>query len=67
MRDVLEHPLPEASKELAFAVLRVPFFLEPHADETKPFVGTNRQRLIEKWGGPKGKKVIIEASSNVAG
>jgi hypothetical protein len=48
------NPLPDAPKEVAFAVLRVPFFLEPHADETKPFVGTNRQRLLEKWGGPAG-------------
>jgi hypothetical protein len=54
MTEVLLNPLPNAPQEVAFAVLRVPFFLEPNADETKPFVGTNRQRLIEKWGGPAG-------------
>jgi predicted DsbA family dithiol-disulfide isomerase len=54
MTEVLTNPQPQAPKEVAFAVLRVPFFLEPHADESVPFVGTNRQRLLEKWGGPAG-------------
>jgi len=37
-----------------FAVIRVPFFLEPDYDEDKPFIGTNRERLIKKWGGKAG-------------
>ena len=52
MDTVLAHPL--ASKLLAFAVLRVPFFLEPNYDETKPHVESNRQRLLQKWGGRQG-------------
>jgi len=39
---------------MEFAVLRVPFFLEPHYDESKPFIESNRDRLIKKWGGKKG-------------
>jgi predicted DsbA family dithiol-disulfide isomerase len=35
-------------------VIRVPFFLEPHYDEAKPFIETNRERLIRKWGGAEG-------------
>jgi hypothetical protein len=35
-------------------VIRVPFFLEPDYDENKPFVESNRDRLIQKWGGKKG-------------
>jgi predicted DsbA family dithiol-disulfide isomerase len=35
-------------------VIRVPFFLEPQYDESKPFIETNRERLIKKWGGPEG-------------
>jgi predicted DsbA family dithiol-disulfide isomerase len=54
MEEVLDNPLPDAPRVLAFAVLRVPFFLEPHYDENKPFIATNRERLIEKWGGPNG-------------
>ena len=56
MRKVLTEPLnagPDAP-ELAFAVLRVPFFLEPHYDETKPFIESNRERLVKKWGGEEG-------------
>ena len=37
---------------MAFSVLRVPFFLEPHYDESAVFVERNRDRLIKKWGGP---------------
>jgi hypothetical protein len=32
----------------------VPFFLEPHYDENKPYVCSNRERLINKWGGEAG-------------
>lgn len=70
MNEVLKNPLPSAPKELAFALLRVPFFLEPHADETKPFVGTNRQRLIEKWGGPEGtmySRILLSNSPDGVG
>jgi len=35
-------------------VLRVPFFLEPHYDESKPFIESNRDRLVKKWGGKSG-------------
>jgi len=38
-------------KEISFSLLRVPFFLEPHYDESKPFIESNRDRLIKKWGG----------------
>lgn len=41
-------------RPLSFAVLRVPFFLEPDYDEARPFVETNRDRLIKKWGGVQG-------------
>jgi len=37
-----------------FSVLRVPFFLEPDYPENEPHVGTNRQRLVKKWGGERG-------------
>jgi len=37
-----------------FSVLRVPFFLEPHYDENKSFIETNRSRLVKKWGGEAG-------------
>lgn len=53
--EVLAHPLPNVNnRPLAFSVLRVPFLLEPSYDETKPFVESNRDRLIQKWGGPAG-------------
>ncbi|KAG7365196.1 hypothetical protein IV203_038399 [Nitzschia inconspicua] len=39
---------------MAFSVLRIPFFLEPGYDESKPFIETNRERLIHKWGGKRG-------------
>jgi predicted DsbA family dithiol-disulfide isomerase len=54
MDELLRNPSPVAPRPLAFAVLRIPFFLEPGYDETKPFIETNRERLIRKWGGPDG-------------
>lgn len=36
------------------SVLRVPFFLEPDYPENLPSVGTNRERLVRKWGGEAG-------------
>jgi predicted DsbA family dithiol-disulfide isomerase len=51
---VLRHPLPDAPRLLAFSILRIPYFLEPDYDENEVFVGTNRQRLIQKWGGKAG-------------
>lgn len=52
MRHVLSNPISDVQME--FAVLRVPFFLEPHYDESKPFIESNRERLIKKWGGREG-------------
>lgn len=52
--EVLHHPLPDAPMPLAFSVLRIPYFLEPNYDENEVFVETNRQRLIQKWGGKNG-------------
>lgn len=52
--EVLKNPLPDAPRPLAFSVIRVPFFLEPQYDENKPFETTNRERLIQKWGGEQG-------------
>ena len=46
---VLEKPL-LPDRPLTFSVLRVPFFLEPHYDEHKPYIETNRERLLSKWG-----------------
>jgi len=54
MDEVLTKPNPNAPKPLAFSVLRVPFFLEPHYDEDKPFIESNRERLVKKWGGNAG-------------
>jgi len=56
MRQVLSKPLNLGtdSLPLAFAVVRVPFFLEPEYDESKPFVEINRDRLVKKWGGKVG-------------
>jgi hypothetical protein len=51
---VISKPLNRDSP-LSFAVLRVPFFLEPHYDESKPFIESNRERLIKKWGGKEGR------------
>jgi len=50
---VISNPLKQDSP-LAFAVLRVPFFLEPQYDESKPFIESNRERLVKKWGGQAG-------------
>ena len=52
--EVLRHPLPDAPKKLAFSILRIPFFLEPHYPEDLAVVETNRERLIKKWGGQAG-------------
>mmetsp|Transcript_3489 Transcript_3489/g.7701 ORF Transcript_3489/g.7701 Transcript_3489/m.7701 type:complete len:249 (+) Transcript_3489:239-985(+) len=54
MRHVLSKPLNSNSPSLAFAVIRVPYFLEPHYDDSKPFIESNRDRLVAKWGGKKG-------------
>jgi len=35
-------------------VVRVPFFLEPEYPEHEPYVETNRERLVKKWGGEAG-------------
>lgn len=52
MKHVLSNPTSDL--QLEFAVVRVPFFLEPHYDESKPFIERNRDRLIKKWGGKEG-------------
>jgi len=52
--EVLKDPLPNAPKPLAFSILRIPFFLEPHYPEDVAVVETNRERLVEKWGGEAG-------------
>ena len=54
MGEVLSDPLPGAPRPVAFSVIRVPFFLEPNYDENKPYIESNRERLIKKWGGPVG-------------
>lgn len=54
IEEVLNNPLPNAPRPLSFSVIRVPFFLEPHYDENKEYEMTNRERLINKWGGPQG-------------
>lgn len=51
---VLRTPLANSSRPLTFSIIRVPFFLEPHYDEKKPFIESNRQRLLQKWGGAAG-------------
>ena len=57
MEEVLSSPLPDAPRPISFSILRVPFFLEPHYDEDKPYIETNRQRLVKKWGGQQGWEV----------
>lgn len=52
--EVMRHPLPDAPKPMAFSILRVPYFLEGEYDENKVFEKTNRERLIQKWGGKAG-------------
>ncbi len=54
IKEILQNPNPQAPKTVAFSVLRVPFFLEPHYDESKPSIESNRERLIKKWGGKAG-------------
>lgn len=39
---------------LRFAVVRVPFLLEPNYDESVAHIETNRERLLRKWGGVEG-------------
>ena len=51
MEHVLSHPSPDAAVPLAFSLIRVPFFLEPSYAEDRPYVESNRDRLIRKWGG----------------
>ncbi|KAL7551204.1 hypothetical protein ACHAWF_014402 [Thalassiosira exigua] len=53
MQHVLSSPLKKDSPPV-FSVLRVPFFLEPQYDESKPFIESNRERLVKKWGGKEG-------------
>jgi len=50
MTEVLDNPLFDDQK-VSFAVIRVPFFLMPNYDENKPYIETNRRRLVQKWGG----------------
>jgi predicted DsbA family dithiol-disulfide isomerase len=51
---VLSKPLAGAPRPVAFSVIRVPFFLEPDYDENRPFMESNRERLVKKWGGKVG-------------
>jgi predicted DsbA family dithiol-disulfide isomerase len=51
---VLSEPLSTAPRPVAFSVLRVPFFLEPTYDESRVYMETNRDRLVQKWGGSQG-------------
>jgi predicted DsbA family dithiol-disulfide isomerase len=51
---VLSQPLANAPRPVTFSVLRVPFFLEPQYDESKVFIESNRDRLVQKWGGVQG-------------
>ena len=52
MQTVLQEPMTD--RPLAFSVLRVPFFLEPDYDPSQPYIESNRERLIKKWGGEQG-------------
>jgi len=36
---------------VSFAVLRIPFFLEPDYSRDESWSETNRKRLERKWGG----------------
>ena len=49
MHEVLSKPNPKAPLPLSFSMIRIPFFLEPHYDELRPFIESNRDRLIKKW------------------
>lgn len=50
MHEVLSKPNPKAPLPLSFSVIRIPFFLEPHYDESRPFIESNRDRLVKKNG-----------------
>jgi len=50
MNEVQRLPL-DKTNPLRFAVLRVPFFLEPGYDTSERWSETNRVRLERKWGG----------------
>jgi len=54
IHEILTHPNPHAPKPISFSVLRVPYFLEPQYDESRPFIESNRERLVKKWGGNAG-------------
>lgn len=43
-------PSSSSLPRVEFEVFRVPFFLEPHSPEDVVSVGTNRARLLKKWG-----------------
>lgn len=45
---------PSPKHELRFSILRVPFFLEPDYPDHVVSTGTNRERLVKKWGGKEG-------------
>lgn len=51
---MLNNPLHDAPRPIKFSVIRVPYLLEPDYDEELPFVESNRERLIKKWGGAEG-------------
>ncbi|XRA95947.1 DSBA domain-containing protein [Pycnococcus provasolii] len=59
MHEVMREPM-DASRPAGFAVLRVPFFLEPDYPEDSSFEETNLNRLQRKWGG----KAEFEAQKN---
>jgi predicted DsbA family dithiol-disulfide isomerase len=44
---------PEGRRIDGFAIVRIPYLLEPDYDTKKIYVETNRQRLIQKWGGKR--------------
>ena len=54
MHEVLSKPNPKAPLPLSFSVIRIPFFLEPHYDESRPFIESNKDRHVKKWGGKEG-------------
>lgn len=45
---------PSPKHDIKFSILRVPFFLESEYPENLVSVGTNRERLLKKWGGKEG-------------
>jgi len=55
MKEVAANPM-DASRPMAFNLLRVPFFLEPDYPTSEEFEETNRVRLVRKWGGEAGWK-----------